>query len=278
MTGLRAITVAVDYSDLLAATLPYNRHHFDEVYVVTDERSRDSVWKITAANHSHCFVTDAFYRNGAKFNKWAALEESLDRMGRHGWLCVMDADVLWPKDAFVEADGYTLFYGRGGEGKEYSSMTVGGLLSPLRRMCPWPVSEHPGPIGVMPPDERDWHIYPVHRNVGEWAGYTQIFHAADPHLPAPPWHQTDWVHAGGADSFFQARWPHSAKRRPAWEVLHLGEAGANWFGRATPMADGGVPADAAEKGELVREVWRGRADRRRRGLTGDDVFRPERLG
>ena len=38
-----------------------------------------------------------FYADGAAFNKWKALELALDSYGRRGWLCVMDADVIWPQ-------------------------------------------------------------------------------------------------------------------------------------------------------------------------------------
>ena len=196
---MRSVLVAVDYLEPLRVTYPYNRHHFDSVTIVTDSRCAESVRH--ACPDADVFVTDAFYDDGALFNKWKALEQGLDRMGRHGWLCIMDADVLWPKHAPLRLE-------------------KGTLLSPLRRMCP--------DIRFVP--EVEWGRYPVHRNIAEHAGYTQIFHASDPHLGSPPWHEQNWVHAGGADSFFQRKWPAGCKRRPSWDVLHLGPAGVNWAG------------------------------------------------
>jgi hypothetical protein len=233
---VNAIIVCVDYADILAVTLPYNRHHFDRVTVVTtpeDYRTCNvcSEWQTGV----HC--TRAFYARGASFNKWAALEEGLDTLGRKGWLCILDADVLLPKDADLT----------GGR------LRPGLLYGPLRRNLDNP----PIPFTV-PPEER-WGEYPLHRVLHEWSGYCQVFHASDPHLGAPPWHQTDWRHAGGADSFFQAKWqPHERVRFP-WQVLHIGLGGANWCGRVTPsIADGSVPDAAPRRAETLRGFMRGR--------------------
>jgi hypothetical protein len=216
------------------------------------------------------FETTAFKDDGAAFNKWKALEQGLDRMGREGWLCVMDADVLWPHNLEVVVGDK--FQGLDNDWLSFNvpcvnnlNMRVGQLCTPKRRMCE--------DLGYGIPDEVTWDNFPLHRQQQEFAGYSQIFHASDPHLGPPPWHQVDWRHAGGADSFFQAKWPDSAKVRPPFEVLHLGPAGQNWWGRATPYLDGTVPEDAAAKAELTRRIWVGRAERRARGL---DPFEPER--
>ena len=255
MTGLRAIMVCVDYADVLAITLPRNRHHFSEIMVVTseeDKATQDLIVRLGVQG----YVTDAFYRNGAKFNKWLAMEEGLDRFGRLGgqgkgcWICLMDADVIWPHDAPFDPQ-------------------VGELWTPLRRMC------H---LTDNPPSEDQWHRYPLHRNVLEWAGYSQVFHTNDPHLPPPPWHETDWTHAGGADSIFQRCWPMVQKRRPSWEVLHLGEAGQNWYGRATPRTDGTIPPEAGDRLKSCSNIWSGRRALRGAGATEAEQFRPEKIG
>jgi hypothetical protein len=259
---MRAIMVCVDYSDLLAITLPRNRHHFDEVWVVTsfgDKQTRD----VCRANDARIFCTDAFWDGGAQFNKWKALEQGLDRMGRGGWLCLMDADVIWPKSL-------------GGWSTEL--LYVGTLCSPLRRMLdPLPMPF----LSENVPDERDWNRFPIHRNVNEWAGYSQMFHANDLTLGDPPWHDICWRHAGGADSFFQARWRRERKIRPPWECLHLGSAGENWCGRASRLMDGKMPDGAEEKRAIVAAMWRERRkreglERLGRSLPGG-VFGPEKL-
>lgn len=552
MTGLRAIMVAVDYEDLLAVTLPYNAHHFDEVWIITDLRCvRQVALEATHISNTVVHATDLFYADGAKFNKWRALEWGLDQMGRHGWLCVapwmkveaagidhasrrwytgklvqittlsgnqiavtpdhkvltgdgwisaesvrqgdylfrvntadavrapqinqhpanigqivdalfdrspqkvravngrmnlegytsngdidvvrpdrklavdlkpaskglrqlllettdrrllhvlglghpgecllaaghtlercdysgnplvanfswflgrtydagltmpsyrytsqpkmalhgslidtqpksqatqtltgsvtpddvvsikiiswsghvydlstrggwftannliihnclMDADVLWPRDVKVKISKPNgRFLGLSKPGQSFH-IERGQLCTPLRRMWDdWPTckldwdrcSKDDNSI----PPEYLWPEFPVHRNVNEWAGYSQIFHAEDPALGPPPWHEINWTHAGGADSLFQRKWPAHLKVRPPWEVLHLGSAGKNWMGRATPRADGTVPEGAEEKLAAIygpEGIWHRRHAIRAAGGTEADTFKPEKL-
>jgi hypothetical protein len=264
---MNAILVSVDYSDLLAITLPYNRHHFNRVMVVTRPNDFHNVFPIAQANQAVVYTTDAFYRDGAVFNKWAALEEGLTWMGREGWICIMDADVLWPKKLIVHREGELLGLGIPvlGGAEHGIILRTGQLCTPRRRMWrSWP--DNPLPIrlsdfwlgGHRAPGEEHWEEFPLHRNEVEFAGYSQIFHADDPVLGSPPWHQTNWKHAGGADSFFQAKWVQANKIRPPFEVLHLGPAGQNWCGRATPYLDGTTPENAGEKIAQVGRFLRGR--------------------
>lgn len=244
---MKAILVSYQYSDLLVTTLPRNIHHFESVHVVTAPQDVATI-DVAKVCGAQVYQTDAFWRHGAAFNKWLALEEALDdcELRKSGWLCLMDADVIWPQKLPV------------------FPMEKGFLYAPLRRMFfPWP--RHL-------PAESEWTAYPLHSNVQEWAGYSQIFHADDPVLGSPPWHETNWTHAGGADSFFQAKWPAARKVRPPFEVLHLGEAGVNWAGRVTPYADGTRPAEADARAERLRQVFAGR-----RGKQGMARFEHERL-
>lgn len=235
MTYLRTVIVCVDYSDILSITLPYNRHHFSEVIIVTSMTDTKTV-EVAQANNAQVYQTNAFYTDGAVFNKFRAMEEGLSVFGRYDWMCIMDADVLWPK--FIpsltdESDGGIL--------------VRGNLYTPLRRMC-----EDLQQI----PHEPYWKSYPLHPQQVEWAGYTQIFHAEDPYLPTPPWHEMNWRHAGGADSFFQQRWPAKNKLRPPFECLHLGPAGTNWCGRVTAYVDGTKPAESDARLLTLRNFMR----------------------
>jgi hypothetical protein len=253
---MRAILVSVNYADLLAITLPYNKHQFDDVCVVTTFDSKDG--EVAREHGCNVFETNSFYADGADFNKWLALEEGLDHFGREGWLCLMDADILWPK--IVPAYFYT----------------PGGLYTPRRRMwsnyphgSEWFESSH---IRGEPPPSECWTSFPLHSQQQEFAGYSQIFHASDPVLGPPPWHQTNWRHAGGADSFFQAKWPAERKIRPPFEVLHLGPAGENWLGRATPYLDGTIPPQSQQLREKMAAIWR-----QRRGKAGEARFAAEKI-
>lgn len=244
---MRAYVVSVDYTDLLRLTLPYNRKHFDQVIIVTSPKDTPDIFSLASQYKADVVVTDLFYANGAIFNKWAALEYAMDVAGRDGWTVLLDADIVWPKVTDLER-----------------YLRPGYLYCPRRLMC------DPAPLEI-PSEERWQRIYPLHPQVREFAGYSQIFHGSDPVLGPPPWHQTDWTHAGGADTFFQSKWPEDRKVRPPFKVLHLGPAGVNWCGRASRYVGGGQPAEAEVRRYQVREMMR------RRDWRAPDPFAHERL-
>lgn len=224
---MRAILVCVEYEDYLSLTLPYNRHHFDEVMVVTTENDLGT-HRVAARHGAKIFTTSSFYSNGAYFNKWAALEEGLEAYGRHGLIAIMDADIVWPKNL------------------PCTEFQMGNLYTPFRRICPvgriWRV-----------PEEIKWRNYRQKKDK-DFVGYTQIFHAEDPVLPPPPWHELDWMHAGGGDYGFQNLWPTKNKIRPRWEVLHLGTTSKNWCGRVTQRLDGKKIEGLRQKVRISSEV------------------------
>jgi hypothetical protein len=230
---MNAILVCVDYGDLLNITLPYNRHHFDKVMVVTTPTDNETR-RVARRNDAKLYVTNSFYDDGALFNKWKALEEGLDELGRKGLLAIMDADVMWPK-----------------QGIDVELFQEGYLYSPVRHL--WPN------ITTPPPPETKWRGLQAMVD-HEWAGYTQIFYGEDLALPAPPWHAVDWRHAGGADSEFQGLWQADQKVRVDWPVLHLGTPQRNWAGRATHRVDGVLPPQAGERRAALRELLQGRLE------------------
>ncbi len=271
--------VAVDYTDLLAVTLPYNVHHFEDVTIVTDAASEDAVKQVCwdmpnpAGTSLTILRTDLFTANGAAFNKWRALEWGLDQMGRHGWLCLMDADVLWPKGLEIRDQHETLKVWMPNTSTLY--LDRGQLCTPMRRMYESLTFAPDGHLRI--PAEEMWRNFIRHRNVREWAGYSQIFHASDPVLGPPPWHDVGYTHAGTADSIFQAKWPRERKVRPPFEVLHLGPAGQNWMGRATRRLDGSLPQESGERLRKVAAIWTGRRDLARQGKQGEDRYARERI-
>lgn len=239
--------VCVDYSDIASITVPYNRHHFKELMIVTSSKDTKT-HKLADENNCRLFVTDSFYDDGADFNKWKALEQGLDALGRYGWLVIHDADVLWPQQVYMNR-----------------YLRKGFIYTPRRYIA--------DPIPVVFPSEDRWCKFKLHPQDIEWAGYTQIFHSDDPHLGESPWHQIDWKHCGGADSFFQAKWPQHMKVRPDFRVLHLGPAGTNWCGRVTPdIVDGTVPSEATNRSANLNKYMTARS-----GKRGDARFAEERI-
>jgi len=207
----KAILACVDYGDLLEYTLPCNRHHFDRIMVVTTPTDTRTI-EVAKEYGAEVYTTTAFYHNYAFFNKWAAIEEALDVFGRDGWMCFMDADVLWPKitSGFWCQPGY--------------------IYTPRRRL----LTELSKGVCLR---EEAWHKFPLHP-VLDWCGYSLVVNADDPRLGDPPWHETIWTYANGADRAFADKWPFERKRVPPFEVLHLGEVGKNGCGRVGVDLDG----------------------------------------
>jgi hypothetical protein len=245
-----AVITAVDYLDEISATLPYNRHHFSEVVIVTNWSCGGPLFKIAEECNARTVTTNAFYERGASFNKYAAVEQALAVLRAEGKLSgaisVMDADIFIPKGAKIDP-------------------VPGCLYTPYRRMCP----TVPPPDDV--PPEHNWANFPRHRLESEWSGYMHVFHADDPLLGSPPWYNTSWVHAGGADSWFSQKWPLRLCIRPDWECLHVGTPATNWYGRVTPDLTGREPEQATTRKEALVSAMR------RRRQKPDPQFRAERL-
>lgn len=237
--NVKAITVCVGYDDFLKLTLPRIVMHVTKLLVVTspdDVRTKELV--LLYPDKVELFVTDAFYRDGAHFNKGLAMEEGFDVLGRSGWILVLDADIVLP-EVIPPLD-----------------LTVGKMYTPSRRI----MSNVDG-LTETPTVSPD--TLPLRYEVGNF-GYFQLFHADDPAITTLPWYGIDWNHAGGCDSVFEKRWDKSDRLRMPFEVIHLGDPDANWYGRTRPRIDNGeVHADAdarrAKQEALHRKYgWKGR--------------------
>jgi len=214
-----AVTVCVDMDDLLALTLPVNRDRFDHYIVVTSPKDTATIQVAADCGDVTVLPTDAFYRDGAWFNKGAAINQALRMLHRGGqkenWVCLLDADIALP----LEAGWLT------------PCLASGTLYAPAGRRM------------VLNPDESVrrhdtyWSRYPLQPDRPWVAGYTLLFDLAalkreDSIYP------TDWKHAGGSDTDFCQRWPEDKRVLLPWEVLHLGPPQANWCGRTTGRIDG----------------------------------------
>jgi hypothetical protein len=186
--------------------------------------------------------TDAFTRHGASFNKGLALEEGFDVLGRNGWICHLDADIVLP----LELD--------------LSGIGPGHLYVARRRLCLDP-RDYTG--------QTDWSHWPLIPEKAPFdCGAFQLFHGDDPVLATRPWYPVDWVHAGGSDTEFNAKWPADKRHYLPFEVLHLGEPYRNWHGRQTPRLDGTVPEGAAQAREAMAAMY---AARGKQGYEGEKL-------
>jgi hypothetical protein len=236
---VRAVTVSVDYADVLSLTLPWNQQVFKSVTVVTAPRDAQTI-ELCRQLGVQCLQTNRFYESGAVFNKFAALEQGLDFMGRRDWLCIMDADIAFPHDIRVP------------HGSSWNPKP-GFLYTARRRVI--------DPIPDAIPFDRMWRQFRYAGMNECFAGYCQIFHADDPCLGVAPWHVTNCTWAGGPDEYFANKWPENRKLRPPFDVLHLGRPFANWAGRVTPYADGSVDPEAAKRAGIFRSLLNQRTKR-----------------
>lgn len=243
---VRAITVCVDYSDILEMTLPSHKSFVEETMVVTTARDTKTI-DIAQSLGARVHITDTFYRKNAYFNKFGALEEALDVFGREGWLLIIDSDIVIPAErpTFIPQQGC--------------------IYTPHRRIKE-DISD-----GV--PEQRKWAQYKRPKVSEEFSGYFQLFHGSDAMLGPAPWHSIDWTWHGGADTIFYDKWPATKKVRPPFEVLHLGPPYVNWAGRVSKYKDGTYDAKTKE-----REEARDMLLRSRKAAGPLDRFRKEKLG
>ncbi len=92
-----ALMVCVDYSDFLKLVIPANKEHFDNIVVITsfeDKLTQD----LCKTENVRCFATDVFYLDNRVFNKGAALDIGLHHLKFNDWVCIMDADIIFPKN------------------------------------------------------------------------------------------------------------------------------------------------------------------------------------
>ncbi len=193
---IHGLTVSVNYGDFLIRGIAAWRAGLDSLLVVTDTKDRES-WQIGMDNNAQVLVTDAFYEQGAQWNKGRAMQQGRELMPREDWNLFIDADVVPPANwrNFVEAQD-----------------PKRGHLYGARR-----VNEAGKPIGD-----------------AELAGFFQLFHALDPRAMKPL--ARDFYHGGNYDSDFMLRWPAPLRRILPLELTHHGEPGVNWCGRGNDAA------------------------------------------
>lgn len=221
----RCILVCVNYDDILAITLPRNIDKFSACCVVTSPEDTATQELVAMFPEVTLFVTDAFTRYGAAFNKGLAMEEAFDYFGRHGWMLIIDADIVLPA---------TL---------QLNNVVPGNVYGASRRMLQDPAAYCDG---------MDWNKLPVGADK-EIAGFFQLFFAADSVLrTARPWYEPTFSHAGGCDSYFQQLWAPEYRKRLDLHVLHIGPRDTNWFGRSSVRTDGTQPPEAGLRLRMMR--------------------------
>ena len=224
--------MSVDYADRLAQSLSLWRNGLDSVTVVTSPKDKETVYLCTQRGGVSMVLTDAFYLNGAKFNKAAGLNRGLAYMARNDfgeddWLLQFDPDVIPPA---------------------HWRMLV-------NRIKPEPANIY----GAKRTDETGQEI-----NDKVPVGFFMLFHVGS--MQAMSFDES-FTHAASYDSEFVERWPHEN-----WKVLdltlqHIGPTGTNWFGKGNESMMDELRRDRAEHGG-----WRNNPNERiAAGWFPDDI-------
>lgn len=239
---IHALTVCVHYAHLL-------RHGLDRwlappqvasLTVVTAPGDYETL-ALCCRPKVRTHVTDAFYRDGAMFDKGGAMEEARraafpvqeESSGYASaeeasqplirpkpcpcWYLIFDADILPPRDWCDQVKAAV------------PAPAPGVLHGAARRQCPAEIAP-----GRWCDDPLSVATLPLIREV-EVPGYFWLFHSSDPRIATAPWF-TRWTHAGCYDSVFQDRWGKGGsmqfKRRLTLTptLIHLGTPGVNWCG------------------------------------------------
>lgn len=92
---IEALTIAVNFSDILAHTLPINKNLFDRFIVVTDTKDIKTK-ELCDFYHVQCIQTDKFYENSSIINKAKGINEGLKHLSKDAWIIHLDADIVLP--------------------------------------------------------------------------------------------------------------------------------------------------------------------------------------
>jgi hypothetical protein len=206
--NVRGITISVNYADLLAITLPRNMRHLTECLVITTADDVQTQRIAAVVPGVRTYITDAFTRYGAYFNKGLAMEEGFEVLGRSGQILIWDADCLFPQSI------------------PWGLLKVNALNGAHRRICT-PVTRWS--------DGCNWDEFPPHADGGP-IGFFQCF-CADDLNGKRPWYHVGYPHAGGCDAYFIGHWEASRRHVLPFHVLHLGQVDQHWFGTSAEARD-----------------------------------------
>lgn len=231
---IECVIVSVNYSDFLEISLEKTKSFFDRTLIVTDHADIETK-KLCDWMNVECLQTEAFYLNGAKFNKGNAIEAALQHLDFQEWCCHIDADIVLPARTGQILHNLKLneqcIYGIdrmncvGRDSWEaYNKLRLPQHELAYTHTGPYPLSTR---ICKM---EKGGYI-PI--------GFFQMFHRAASVLQSRPWYPTNNQDASTSDENFACKWDRAHRQMlPEIIGIHLeGEEskvmGANWNGRTT---------------------------------------------
>lgn len=246
---LEAVSVCVNYADILKETIPHNKNQFNKWVVVTTPEDVETQ-NLCKYHHIQCIVFDDFYDENGQINKARGINAGLNHLTKKGWVMHLDADIVLPthtRDILEKL--------------------------PLDNLCIY------GCDRLMIQSYEEWEEFqyrprPVHENyifthltafpvgtrvnqyMGEGynvIGFLQLWNPLKSGVHQYPEHISGFDRT---DVLFQKLFPVGARRfMPEVVVLHLdseaADMGANWKGRKTKLF---MPKNAPASQSDMREM------------------------
>lgn len=224
---LEAVTVCVGFSDILAATMPFNKQVLDNWTIVTSKDDEDTK-KLCSYYNIRCIETDEMYEDGHIFNKGKAINVGFEYFTLKGWCIHLDADILLPanlKSLLSYSDLETdCLYGIDRIDVVGRKELIDVILNLKNQYSDYVFVEELKPVSTRM----------FHNEMGYCPiGYLQMFHNSKL-IPYPTRHET----AARSDVLFLNNWAKNKRRLfPGCYVYHIktehGMMGKDWDGRKT---------------------------------------------
>jgi len=237
MKYLEAVTVCVNYGDILKVTIPYNKPLFDKWVIVTDTRDTETQ-DICRYHGITCVATDVFYEDNAPFNKAKGINKGLDHLLRADWVLHLDADIILPanfrqicKDDQLQRDA---IYGVDRVNIVGQEQLLNFILHNDGQIKQWT---------YLDPSMDFKSMFRLHNlNAGyNVIGFFQLFHSSY-FKERSNWYPVEHTNAARTDVGFQQKWPvHKRLFYPGIIAYHIetepSPKGANWNGRKSKRLD-----------------------------------------
>ncbi len=219
--------VCVNYADFLNITLKRNIKIIPSIYVLTSGNDEDTI-KYVEQTEAKLVITDAWYRDGAVFNKSLALNEWLDvreTESNNQWVLLLDADILLHEKSM-----------------EYiKDLDPHKLYSAKRRMCYSQLDWVRYKSGKKKWNDFEIEVHEVidgkvwgHRPTANPAGMCGYFQMWNPGKSSGSKMLPQSTTAGGYDADFAMSFEDENRRYiDGLEVIHLGDPYTNWKGRVS---------------------------------------------